>query len=201
LTPRDRVFLVLLGQSDPNGCIDSFEKSEALDYARLSASEFERELDALIAQGRVFDLPRAGQRARRFQIMDLARRREATDFIESRRDWVLMLAARRALLEPQRAPDDLDEIIPRVVRVELIDGPGRPKYGVTAQVGGLGTIRGWYYYPPAGEKAAFIAPPARKVGDDWIDFIDPVRAFREALMRGVVEFLRDSETRSTGSTA
>jgi hypothetical protein len=111
---------------------------------------------------------------------------------------VLALAARRRELDPHRAPDDLDEITPRVVKVERVNGDGRLKYAVTAQVAGLGTIRGWYYFPREGPKAEFIAPPARKVGSEWIEFIDPLRTFNDRLMRAVREFLRESDADALG---
>lgn len=194
-TPRERVLLTLLGLSDPTGRILAFSKTEALDFAHVPAAEFERELQALAVTGLIEELPREGRATRRFQIRDIARRPAGLAYVDGRRDIVSSINARRAELEPGRAREDEPPLAPRVVRVDFITGEGRPRYAVTAQVRGIGTLRGWIYYPEFETKAAFISSPSRKVGDAFQETIDALPAFRQAMLCEVQEIL-NAQTRT-----
>jgi hypothetical protein len=180
LTPRDRVYLTLLGLADAQGRIEQFARTEALDYAETPSAEFERILDELIAIGDLQELPRNGRAARRFLVASTQRRREALTLIARRRDFVQMVAAERARLEPGRATLTGTVLpAPRIVRAE----PMPPvqncrRWEMTVIVPGFGTIRRCVYVEN-GE--GYVMAPGVKRGAEWEKVIEWTADFARSL--------------------
>lgn len=184
---RERVFMTLLAMADDGGIIERFRRDEALDLAFTPSSEFERELDALISDGTITELDRAGRSARRFSIRDRARRQEALAYLNANQATVTAIAAARTRIEPGRAltapPAEAPASGPplRVVRVvPLRRTEAGDRFALTLQVGGIGTIYGWVLQEQA--RGPVLFPPNRRVADNWEKIIDPVPALSEALL-------------------
>jgi hypothetical protein len=189
---RERVFMTLLAMADEGGIIERFRRDEALDLAFTPSAEFERELDALITEGAVSELDRAGRSARRFTIRDRARRAEALAYLNANQATVTAIAAARTRIEPGRAltapPAEAPASGPpvRIVRVvPLRRTEGGERFSLTVQVGGIGTIYGFVLQEQS--RGPILFPPNRRVADNWEKIVDPVPAFTEALLALAVE--------------
>lgn len=181
----ERVWLTLLGLADTNGRIESFGRTEALDYAITPPAEFEREIARFKAMGSIEELAREGRGARRFALKDIRRRREGLGYVAGRRDAVLALASARAALEPGRVADPPPPALPlpRVVRVESLPpaSSGGERFALTLILPGIGTLRGWIFYVK-GTGEEVVLPPSRRSGASWDTIVDPTPEFRSVVL-------------------
>jgi hypothetical protein len=189
---RERVLLTLLGLADPRGRLESFAKTEALDYAQAPDGEFERALKELISDGFVRELERVG-RSRRFEVLALTRRSEGLRYIAQRRDFVLAIDAQRAQLEPGRATLIGTALPPpRVVRAEPMAPDrrdGSRRWNITLIVPGLGTVNGAIY--TEGE-SGFVLPPATPQNGQWTKVIEWTADFARSVRDAAREFVAAS---------
>lgn len=189
---RERVLLTLLGLADPRGRIETFAKTEALDYAQAPDGEFERALKELIEAGEVRELQRVG-RSRRFEVLPLARRADGLRYIAQRRDFVLALEAQRAQLEPGRATLIGTALpAPRIVRAEPTTPDrrdGSRRWHVTLIVPGIGTLHGVTYTEA---QDGFVLAPAAPQNGQWTKVIDWTPDFARSVRDAAREFVAAS---------
>jgi hypothetical protein len=188
--PRERVLLTLLAMADDTGIIERFKREDALDLAHLPSSEFERELKALIAEGVVSELDKRGRSARRFQVLRRERRGDSLAYLRANAPIVTALEAARARVEPGRAylPPGQDVSLPPIKVLKCADASKSDlrRFVLTVAIAGLGTFRGWIFHEVTARGPA-VYPPSRKVGDTWVNVIDPTPELTEAILRVAIE--------------